>query len=174
MAKKDRMRKKDRDDKFTMMAIQSADEDRRTALAAGVRADERTQDQLDRIALTDLETRQRLIDESRKSNLSLKLYEDKLKIAEMFKTPKSILKTDPALAAISKAFDGVDYDMLGTGENAFSALEKMGFPRPQLKRFSNIVFPGTPYGGSAGVGKGVTADGGGKFTARGNKNDGTN
>ena len=174
MARKDRMRKKDRDDKFTMMAIQSADEDRRTALAAGVRADERTQDQLNRIALTDLETSQRLIDESRKSNLSLKLYEDKLKIAEMFKTPKSILKTDPALAAISKAFDGVDYDMLGTGENAFSALEKMGFPRPQLKRFSNIVFPGTPYGGSAGVGKGLTADGGGKFTARGNKNDGTN
>jgi len=53
MAKKDRMRKQDRDDKFTMMAIQSADEDRRTALAAGVRADERTQDQLNQIALLE-------------------------------------------------------------------------------------------------------------------------
>ena len=159
MARKDRVRKKDRDDKFTMMAIQSADEDRRTALAAGVRADERSQDQLNRIALTDLETRQRLKDESRKSKQSLQLYEDKLKIAQMFETPQSILKTDPAMAIISKAFDGVDYDMLGTGENAFSALEKMGFPKPQLKKFSRIVFPGEPYGGSGGVGKGVTGTG---------------
>ena len=159
MAKKDRARKQDRKDKFTMMAIQSADEDRRTALAAGVRADERAQDQLNRIALTDLETRQRLIDEGRKSKQSLQLYEDKLKIAQMFETPDSILKTDPALANIKQAYEGVDYDMLGTGETAFSALEKMGFPRTQLKRFSAIVFPGEPYGGSADVGKGVTGTG---------------
>ena len=35
MARKDRMRKKDREDKFTMMAIQAADADRRAAIAAG-------------------------------------------------------------------------------------------------------------------------------------------
>jgi len=177
MAKKDRMRKKDRDDKFTMMAIQSADEDRRTALAAGVRAGERTQDQLDRIALNKITTSQGLIDESRKSKQSLELYEAKLKIAKMYDTPNSILKTDPALAAIKEAIKGVDYDMLGTGENAFSALEKMGFDPVELKRFADEVkMPYTPSG-SAGVGEGVTGTGGGltNFNARANaKKNGTN
>jgi len=54
MARKDRMRKKDREDKFTMMAIQSADEDRRSLRDAGVRADERTQAQLNQIDLLEL------------------------------------------------------------------------------------------------------------------------
>ena len=39
MARKDRMRKKDREDKFTMMAIQAADADRRAAIAAGATVD---------------------------------------------------------------------------------------------------------------------------------------
>jgi len=162
------MRKKDRDDKFTMMAIQSADEDRRTALAAGVRAGERTQDQLDRIALNKITTSQGLIDESRKSKQSLELYEAKLKIAKMYDTPNSILKTDPALAAIKEAIKGVDYDMLGTGENAFSALEKMGFDPVELKRFADEVKMTYTPSGSAGADDGQGGDGVGlgKFNAK--------
>jgi len=156
MMKEDRSIEQARQDKINMMAFQSAEEDRRTALAAGVRADERSQDQVNRIALTDLETRQRLTDESRKSKQSLQLYEAKLKIAEKYDKPDSILKTDPALAVISKAFDGIDYAMLGSDDNAFTALEKMGFPNAQLRRFSDIVFPGEPYGGSAAVSRKVT------------------
>ena len=54
MMKSDRARKQDREDKFTMMAIQSADEERRSLRDAGTRADERTQTQLDQIDLLEL------------------------------------------------------------------------------------------------------------------------
>ena len=85
--------------------------------------------------------------EKRNAAANLKAYEQKLILQKAYETPGSILKTDLALANIKKAYEGVDYDMLGAGETAFTALEKMGFPEAQLRRFSNIVFPGEPYGG---------------------------
>ena len=54
MMKADRARKQEREDKFTMMAIQSADEERRSLRDAGTRADERTQAQLNQIDLLEL------------------------------------------------------------------------------------------------------------------------
>jgi len=53
MMKADRVRKQEREDKFTMMAIQSADEERRSIRDADARVAERVQDQINAINLLE-------------------------------------------------------------------------------------------------------------------------
>lgn len=149
MAKKDRMRKKDRDDKFTMMAIQTADADRRAALAAGATVEaanlkyNRDVELIDKRAGIASDAAEALV--TSKSDAA-----EKLAAANLAK--QTFLKTKQGEIAASLYKTIMVDDNINPEDRVATFLQRAGAGGPKFLREMGI--PTT-----ASVGKGVTGSG---------------
>tara|TARA_R110001606_G_scaffold81946_2_gene188370 strand:- start:2361 stop:3068 length:708 start_codon:yes stop_codon:yes gene_type:complete len=117
---------RDRDDKITLLAFESAIADKRAADALSISRDT----------------------EKRKAAASLKAYEQKLILQNLYEKPDSILKTDLGLAAMYAQMKGVEIATLGEGQTPMNIIEELYKNQPELlEKFSRVTgFPlsGTP------------------------------
>jgi len=154
MAKKDRMRKQDRDDKFTMMAIQTADADRRAALAAGATVEaanlkyNRDVELIDKRAGIASDAADALV--TSKSDAA-----EKLAAANLAK--QTFLKTKQGEIAASLYKTIMVDDNINPEDRVATFLQRAGAGGPKFLREMGI--PTT-----ASVGKGVTGDGAEEIT----------
>ena len=117
---------RDRDDKITLLAFESAIADKRAADAL----------------ITSRNT------EDRKYASNIKAYEQKLKLKNLYDTPDSVLKTNFALAAMYEQLQDVDIATLRADQTPMNIVEEIYKNEPALlKKFSEITgfsLSGTP------------------------------